>query len=242
VSDPAKIAAQDDIGALGVCAFEALTGRLPKKEEDGGVADPLAGVIARALATGSAGFASMKDLVGAIQEAAPRAREKTQLLEASPRARNTSTRAPSPSPSPSSPSPSPAPETPAAAPAPPPPTAGPEQRRFARAPYRTPVRIEVPGIGVLDGRSEDVSGGGLLVVSRGGLSAGTQVTVRFALPLDGKVVAEAAVVKWSRAARADETSGRALGIELTSPSQESSRQIERYVSLMGDGSEATFVK
>jgi c-di-GMP-binding flagellar brake protein YcgR len=115
---------------------------------------------------------------------------------------------------------------------------GPEQRRYARAPYRTPVRIEVSGIGAVDGRSEDVSGGGLLVVARGGLKAGTEVTVRFALPLDGRVVSEAAVIKWSRAARSDESSGLcAIGVEIHAASAETLRQVERYVSLMGDGND-----
>ena len=39
------------------------------------------------------------------------------------------------------------------------------RRRFARAPYVTPVRIR-HGETVLDGRSEDVSVGGLLVLAR----------------------------------------------------------------------------
>jgi hypothetical protein len=50
-------------------------------------------------------------------------------------------------------------------------------------------------------------------------------------------------VKWSRAARADDSSGLcAIGVELTGAAPESLRQIERYVSLMGDGTEATFSK
>jgi len=105
------------------------------------------------------------------------------------------------------------------------------------------VRIEVPGIGAVDGRSEDVSGGGLLVVSRAGLKAGTEVTVRFALPLDGRVVAEFAIIKWLRATRSEEGKGlSAIGVEFTSISAEALRQIERYATLMGDGSEATFAK
>lgn len=77
--------------------------------------------------------------------------------------------------------------------------------------------------------------------SRGGVKAGTEVTVRFALPLDGRVVAETAVAKWSRAARSDESSGLcAIGVELKFPSPETQRQIDRYVSLMGDGGESTF--
>ncbi|MBX3190907.1 MAG: PilZ domain-containing protein [Labilithrix sp.] len=231
VTDPESVAPAGDIRGLGRCAYEALTGRLPKEGEESGLAEPLGGVVARAVATENA-FATMRELASALSAAAPRARERTQLLERSLGASSRESLPAGTSPPQSAAAPGPAAGEATAT--------GPEQRRHARAPYRTPVRIEVPGLGVLDGRSEDISRGGLLVVSRGGLSAGTEVTVRFALPLDGKVVAEAAVVKWSRAARADESSGRALGVELTSPSQECVRQIERYVSLMGDGSESTF--
>ena len=208
-----------DITALGVCAFHALTGKHPKPEEDvesAGVPRPLAAVLARALASDATAFESMKDLAAALLEAAPSARDRTQLLDASPLARDESL-------------------------GPPPPSPGEEQRRYARAPYRTPVRIEVPGIGAVDGRTEDISGGGLLVVSRAGLKEGTEVTVRFALPLDGRVVSEAAVVKWSRAA--DESTGlHAIGVAIADGSAEAQRQIERYVALMGDGTETAFTK
>jgi hypothetical protein len=211
-----------DLAALGRCAFEALTGKRPRSGEDAagaaaaGIPPALVPVITRALASDASAFQSAKELAHALHEVAPRARERTQLLDASPKARDAAS------------------TKPAAAAA----GAGAEQRRFARAPYRTPVRIEVPGVGALDGRSEDISGGGLLVVSRGSLKGGTEVTVRFALPLDGRVVSETARVTWSRATRSDETSGLcAIGVEIPAPSAETARQIERYVSLMGDGSE-----
>ena len=210
-----------DIEALGVCAFEALTGRPPKAEEDvdgAGIPQPLASVIARALASDATAFESMKELAAALLKAVPTARERTQLLDASPLARDESL-------------------------GPPPPSPGEEQRRYARAPYRTPVRVEVPGIGAVDGRTEDISGGGLLVVSRGGITEGTEVTVRFALPLDGRIVSESAVVKWSRAAQADDSSGLcAIGLAIAASSPETQRQVERYVALMGDGTETTFTK
>ena len=216
---------REDLVALGVCAFEALTGKRPKAEETpaaAGVTEPLATVIARALATDDTGFASAKDFAQAIQKAVPEGRERTQLLESAPRHRDKSSTPPATA---VVAAPAPAPDAAAAAA---------ELRKFARAPYRTPVRIEVPGIGAVDGRSEDISGGGLLVLSRGGVKGGTEVTVRFALPLDGRVVSEPAIIKWTRASRSDETSGLcAIGVELHAPSAETKRQVERYVMLMG---------
>ena len=105
-----------------------MTGKRPKPGDDGsgakaaGVPEWLAPVIARALARDATAFESAKDFAHALHEVAPRARERTQLLEASPKARDALSGKP-------------------------PAAAGPEQRRFARAPYRTPVRIEVPGLG-----------------------------------------------------------------------------------------------
>ena len=51
------------------------------------------------------------------------------------------------------------------------------------------------------------------------------------------------MVKWSRAAHANESSGLwALGLAISPDSVETQRQIERYVALMGDGTETTFTK
>ena len=108
-----------------------------------------------------------------------------------------------------------------------------EQRRHPRAPYRTPVRVEVAGIGAVDGRSEDISAGGLFVVTRGHIADRSQVTIRFALPIDGKVVSEMAIVKWSRAPKEEDVGAvRAIGIELISPAAETLKQIARYVQFM----------
>ena len=216
VSEPALVNPREDLVALTKCGFEALTGRSASAEGEA-VPDALLPLLMRALASDASAFTSARELAQAFQSAAPRARERTQLLEASPEARDAA--------------------------ASPPHATAPEQRRWARAPYRTPVRIEVPGIGALDGRTEDISGGGLLVLSRGSLKAGTEVTVRFALPIDGRIVAEPALIKWSRTTRAGDSAGlSALGVEFTDLSQEALRQIEHYASMMSDGSEASFAK
>jgi c-di-GMP-binding flagellar brake protein YcgR len=73
----------------------------------------------------------------------------------------------------------------------------------------TPVRI-LHERGVLDGRSEDVSTGGLLVVTQGDAAALHGAThVRFALPTAGKMVTLPVHVRWKR-----EQPGRtAIGLE-----------------------------
>jgi uncharacterized protein (TIGR02266 family) len=204
---------KSDVLALGLVAFEAVVGREPRPDEtvDDTLDIPadLARVLERAIAADPhVRFATIASLAEAIEKAESHGREPSRLVEAR-RARLSGE------------------------PAPPPAS---EQRRHPRAPYRTPVRIEVPGVGAVDGRSEDISVGGLFLITRAPVEPGTSVTVRFALPVDGKVVAEAASVKWSRTAHVGEGADLfAIGVELALPGAEARRQIERYVSLMGDG-------
>jgi hypothetical protein len=89
--------------------------------------------------------------------------------------------------------------------------------------------------GPIDGRIEEISARGVFVLTRRALTRpladGTEVTVRFALPLDGQVVIEPGIVRWSRGSRSKKSSEpHAIGIELTSPKEESTRQITAYVA------------
>ncbi len=209
-----ELDARTDVLALGLVAFEALVGREPKPDEriDSNMDMPpdLARTLERAItADADKRFATIAELASAIEKAEAHGREPSNLVEA--RRARLSGKPPPPSPT------------------------GAEQRKHPRAAYRTPVRIEVPGVGAVDGRSEDVSAGGLFVVTRAKVGQGTQVTVRFALPVDGKVVAEIATVKWSRDAKLGEGADLfAIGLELASAGAETKRQIERYVALMAD--------
>ena len=75
--------------------------------------------------------------------------------------------------------------------------------------------------------TEDISEGGLLIMtSKAKVTKGAAMLVRFALPIDGRVVTEQAIVKWTR--------GNAIGVALAAPAAETARQIERYVELMGE--------
>jgi Type II secretion system (T2SS), protein E, N-terminal domain/Protein kinase domain/PilZ domain len=243
-----------DLAGLGACAFLALAGRMRNEGEDvrsirsgkwaaQDVPPALGAVIARTLGgAGADRFTSAKEFIEALDAAAPPLPPTMQLLDAKPEQRKTSLR-----PEPRATSVAPPDETDvpaaaataaaaatpaAAATAAEATTAADEMRRYPRAAYRTPVRVEVPGIGAVDGRSEDISEGGLFVITRGKIADGAQVTVRFALPIDGKVVSEAGVVRWSRAPHSGDGGARAIGIELASPGAESVKQIARYVSFM----------
>jgi c-di-GMP-binding flagellar brake protein YcgR len=64
-----------------------------------------------------------------------------------------------------------------------PPDSGPQQRRFFRAAVEFPVGVTVSGNDVpIEGSAVDLSGGGMRVVTKNDLSAGQNITLRFALP------------------------------------------------------------
>jgi serine/threonine-protein kinase len=102
------------------------------------------------------------------------------------------------------------------------------RRRFPRAPYVTPVRI-FHGDTVLDGRSEDVSVGGLLVLAPQAFEQAELVKVRFALPMTGRVIEIAATARWVKAAGVR----GAVGLQFSSLPAEAHEVIDRYVTMMG---------
>lgn len=210
-----------DLAGLGACAFFAFTGRKRREGEritSAGLPPKIADAIERAL-LGRDRFVSVEDFLQAFEKAAPSGSTALRLLAATPAFRGAAFdgRAPAKTPSRAGES----------APAPL------ELRRFGRAAYRTPIRLEVSGVGTIEGRTEDISEAGLLVVTRDKITDGTRVTLRFALPVDGNVVSEIGIVRWSRAPRSgDDSEPRAIGIELSATTEESVRQIARYVSFM----------
>lgn len=108
-----------------------------------------------------------------------------------------------------------------------------ERRRKPRAPYVTPVHVTLPD-GTVDGRSEEVSEGGMLILGNAACAPGARVNVRFAMPIEGRVVGCDAYVRWSRPARPDAPEGRrAFGVEFIDPPEALVASIARYVSLMG---------
>ncbi len=103
------------------------------------------------------------------------------------------------------------------------------RRRFARAPYVTPVRIFRPNGGLLEGRSEDISAGGLLVLAPQAFDSEERVTVRFALPITGKLLEVPAIARWVKMARGT----GAVGLEFSALAPEYLNVIENFVTAMG---------
>ncbi|MBL8742262.1 MAG: PilZ domain-containing protein, partial [Myxococcales bacterium] len=112
------------------------------------------------------------------------------------------------------------------------------RRRHQRAPYIAPCRVVRADGSNIDGRSEDISEGGLLLVlpqslqnrdvARG--SDGVEsVRVRFALPTTGVVATVAGFVRWVK----DGKGRAALGIEFDGAAPEVIASIATYVKLVG---------
>lgn len=117
----------------------------------------------------------------------------------------------------------------AAAPPPLPEQPGASRRRFARAPYVTPARILRDNGTTLDGRSEDISVGGLLVLAAPAFGQAEHVKVRFALPITGKLLEVAAIARWVKMARGT----GAVGLEFVALAPDHLAVIENYVLAMG---------
>jgi serine/threonine protein kinase len=104
-----------------------------------------------------------------------------------------------------------------------------QRRRFARAPYVTPVRIYRKDAPPVDGRSEDISVGGLLVLTPQACNQEERVQVRFALPLTGRVIAVAALARWAKTGRGTE----AIGLEFVSLPPDVHELLQRFVTKLG---------
>lgn len=216
-----------DVYSIGVTMFECLSGSMPHpgnyaqvllsatrdsapklRTVPGGESVPsdLATVVDQAiLRARSARFATASDLRTAIESATPSASRDTTLLGPPPMRRGS-------------------PGTADAA----------QRRRNPRAPYNTPIRLLLQG-GVLDGRTEDISEEGMLVISRAVCAPNQRVVVRFALPMEGKVVSLEADVRWVRLADSSSPEGlRAIGLELVDPLPAVRESVRRYVELMSE--------
>lgn len=114
--------------------------------------------------------------------------------------------------------------------------AGVSRRRAARAPYITPVRVEFAG-GAQDGRTEDLSEGGALVMLADTLASGTQVQVRFALPMTGELLRAAAVVRWAKRREGAARTPCAIGLEFSGIDVRTRDAIGQFVRIVGGDGE-----
>src|SRR5450432_2293860 len=103
------------------------------------------------------------------------------------------------------------------------------RRRFSRAPYVTPARILRADGTSLDGRSEDISVGGLLVLAPQAFDQEERVKVRFALPITGKLLEVPATARWVKMSRGT----GAVGLEFAALAPDYLAVIENYVVAMG---------
>ena len=109
---------------------------------------------------------------------------------------------------------------------------GASRRRHVRAPYITPVRLE-DGKQAIDGRTEDLSVNGLMVILDAMPQSEALVNVRFALPTTGEYVASKAMVRWTRRQHGRARLACAVGLEFVSLDQRVGAAIEKFVRIVG---------
>jgi hypothetical protein len=100
------------------------------------------------------------------------------------------------------------------------------RRKVARAAYATPVRL-IGHHGVMEGRIEDISTRGVLVIAAKPLENGVVVQLSFALPGNGVMIQTNAVLRWVRLASASQRA--ALGFEFQVPPLALRNAVDAYV-------------
>lgn len=108
------------------------------------------------------------------------------------------------------------------------PLRAPARRLHARVPYVAPVRVLVPDGRHVDGRTEDLSEGGALVVSVHAVPTDRTLTVRLPLPGYGRVVEITGIVRWSKQRR----NLFASGLEFVGLDDDAKRAVREYVAMM----------
>jgi len=102
------------------------------------------------------------------------------------------------------------------------------RRSHLRAPYITPIRV-MKGEWAADGRCEDVSIAGMLVVSAIAVPKDAKVIVRFALPGTSRFVDEPATVRWSRS----KGGASACGLSFDKLSAPAAIALDKYLDVYG---------
>ena len=102
------------------------------------------------------------------------------------------------------------------------------RRNHLRAPYITPIRV-MKGEWAADGRCEDVSIAGMLIVSAGPVPKDAKVVVRFALPGTSRFVDEPATVRWSKS----KGGTSACGLSFDKLSAPAAIALDKYLDVYG---------
>jgi len=106
------------------------------------------------------------------------------------------------------------------------------QRKLARAPYLTLATLYRDGSSHFDAKIEDISEGGVLLVAAEACEVNDVMTLKFALPISGRVVEVPSIVRWSRSSRGT----RATGVEFQALGGAARAEIGHYVALMNKAS------
>jgi serine/threonine-protein kinase len=230
----APVEAPSDVYAAASVLYECLTGEVPyagaptvvmaqmisgtkpapvrNKRED--VSPKLEAVIVRGLEIDPRKrFASVLELAQACRDAVGFLLPPLALLDAG------EARMPAAAPAASEATPSPA--------MPPPVPSVAKRRQFVRAPYVTPVRVRTDKSSA-DGRTEDISEGGILMVMEQACADGERVRVRLPVPVSGRVVEVEGIAKWIKTRRGQ----RAIGVEFVAVPDDVRSEIRAYVKLM----------
>jgi serine/threonine-protein kinase len=102
------------------------------------------------------------------------------------------------------------------------------RRQFVRAPYVTPVRIRSATGSELNGRSEEISEEGMLVLTPLPFPLGAQLRLIFATPITGEMITVPGTVRWTREAR-----GRAvMGVEFNEVPVVLRRVVADYIAML----------
>jgi len=104
------------------------------------------------------------------------------------------------------------------------------RRRSKRAAYVSATRLRLPN-GTLDGRTENVSEGGMMVVGTGPVEVDDAVIARLALPKSGRIASEPGTVRWVRGSG---VGARAFGVSFDDPADRTVEDIRAYVELFTD--------
>jgi serine/threonine protein kinase len=218
-----------DIYAVGVTMFECLSGFMPYsgtyaqvvlgatsdapppsvRAANADVPEALAHVVERAIAKSRASrFSSARELAVAIEAAVTGATRPTTLLGPPPLPKRA--------------------------------LEAQQSRRTRRAPYNTPAELVRRGARApaVEGRTEDISEGGMLVLSQSEFAVHERVAVRLALPITGTVVSIEAQVRWARTAPKLARGARATGLEFVDLPDVARAAIAKYVSVMAARNQA----